>query len=63
VKRASYREAVEWIALNDEPTGGVLEDVAGYISTLLIADLFGKDPQDVAAAIIRVRVKEGLCNA
>jgi hypothetical protein len=57
-KRASYREGVQWIADNDEPTSGDVEQISGQISTLLLADLFEKDPIDVARAILRVRLKE-----
>lgn len=68
-KRPSYREAVYWIAHNDndggdrvpvgcrdgELQGQVRNNIAGYISTLLVADLFGADPQAVAADIFRER--------
>jgi hypothetical protein len=40
-KRASYRFGVRWIAENDEPESVDVEEVAGYVSTLLLADLFG----------------------
>jgi hypothetical protein len=56
MKRASYRKAVEWIALNDETA--VSEDVdtiAGYISTLLAADLFDIEPERVAKDVLRYR--------
>lgn len=54
-KRASYREGVAWIALNDEPSDVDPDSVASYISTMLLADLFGKEPADVAKAIVRKR--------
>lgn len=57
-KRASYRKGVEWIALNDDPAAGdaqEVEAVAGYISTMLLADLFGVSSEDVAKDIIRYR--------
>lgn len=53
--RASYRKGVEWIAGNDEPEDLDPESVAGYISTTLLADLFGKDPLDVGRAVVRKR--------
>ena len=62
MKRASYRFGVEWIALNDEP-GDVLpnanahENARSYISTMLLADLFGVDPARVADDILRCRAK------
>lgn len=53
--RASYRRGVAWIALNDEPTETDGETVAGQISVLLLADLFEKEAEVVAAAILRYR--------
>ena len=58
MKRASYRFGVEWIALNDNPDhhsewGSFMlqvEEVAGYISVALLADLFGKDRRTWRAA-------------
>lgn len=58
--RASYREAIEWIALNDEPALDDVGEVAAMISVLLIADLWRKEPEAVARAVIRRRKKEGL---
>jgi hypothetical protein len=60
-KRASYREGVAWIALNDDPGSADsrdLETVSGYISTCLLADLFGVDRWQVAEDIINFRYKE-----
>ena len=69
-KRPTYREGVEWIALNDnngqdDPRACTtddarmtcMENIAGYISTLLLADLFGADPANVAADIYRMRMR------
>jgi len=56
--RPSYRAAVRWIAGNDEPEDLDPESVAEYISTSLVADLFGKDPLDVGTAIVAVRLRE-----
>jgi hypothetical protein len=57
-KRASYREGVNWIAFEDEPGDRDVEAIAGYISTCLLADLFGKDRNDVARDILRAREKD-----
>lgn len=57
-KRASYRVGVSWIALNDEPDCDEIDFVASMISTMLLADLFGKTYEAVAADIIRYRKKE-----
>lgn len=63
VTRPSLRAAVEWIALNDNAAddGAANPDaernVAGYVSTLLVADLFGVTAERVAFAVMRVRAK------
>jgi hypothetical protein len=58
VKRASYRDGIAWIALNDNAgSDDGVEDIAGYISTCLLADLFEKNTADVAKAILRYRQK------
>lgn len=59
-RHVSYRQAIEWIAGNDEPEDLDAENVAGYISTTLIADLWRKDPIDVARAVVRKREQMGL---
>lgn len=56
-KRASYREGIDWIALNDEPGTDDPAVVADQISVLLLADLFEKEPEEVAHAVIRHRKK------
>jgi len=60
MKRASYRVGVQWIADNDETfdRGQTVEDISGYISTLLLADLFGVEPARVAADVVRIRAKQ-----
>lgn len=57
MKRASYRMGVKWIAREDEPRDRDPETIAGYISTLLLADLFEIDPVRVAADVLREREK------
>jgi hypothetical protein len=59
MKRPSYRAAVEWIALNDGPgNGDGADEVAGYISTCLVADLFDVASSRVARDIMRCRERE-----
>jgi O-glycosyl hydrolase len=58
MKRASYRDGIQWIAQNDEPGEMDPDCVAGFISVALLADLFGKDQAQVAADVVRVRVRE-----
>jgi len=62
-KRPSYREAVRWIADNDEPLETDLETIAEMISVQLIADLFGKDPEGVAVAVAIERRQKPDVNA
>ena len=70
-KRASYFDGVAWISLNDDQgtddptkcgTNGqaqaeMMANIAGYISTLLLADLFGAEPARVASDIFRHRAQ------
>jgi hypothetical protein len=61
MKRANYRDAIAWIACNDdagEPDALNLETVHGYISVCLIADLFGVERERVARDVVRYRNKE-----
>lgn len=60
MKRASYREGIAWIAMNDDPDSSDaydLEQLSGLISVLLLADLFGVDPEKVAKDVIKHRRK------
>lgn len=57
MKRASYRQAVELIALNDEPECMNADDVSGLASVVIIADLFGIEPARLAADVVRFREK------
>ena len=68
-QRPTYRRAVEWIALNDnagddDPVkcgrdgnaqAAMRTNIAGYLSTVLVADLFGADADDVAADVFILR--------
>ncbi len=55
MKRASYRHAIEWIALNDEPEVLSVEDMEYMISVALVADIFGQLCSEVAQAVIKYR--------
>lgn len=58
---ARYADAVEWIAFNDAAGDEASEEeVAGFVSTLLVADVFNKQPQKVAKDILRFRKKHGI---
>lgn len=61
VKRASYRAAVQWIALNDsagDDDALDVESVSGYITTALVADVFGVDATRVGKDVVRARARE-----
>lgn len=58
MKRASYREGIAWIANNDAPADNEnAKAVAGYISSCLLADLFGVEAIKVGRAVVRLRRK------
>ena len=58
MKRASYKFGIAWIALNDNPRDEEgLEEVSGYISAALLADLFSVDQKKVAQDVINFRAK------
>lgn len=55
---ARYKEAVDWIAFNDNAgSEDQCEDIQGYITVALVADIFGKEDSKVAADVARVRAK------
>ena len=47
--------AIAWIAMNDEDACMNSQDIKHTISCLLVADLFDKDPQDIADRIVKYR--------
>jgi hypothetical protein len=55
MKRASYRLAVEYIALNDEPTIRGAEEMIGYASVQLVSEIFDVPALRVARDVIRQR--------
>jgi len=56
MKRPSYKHAVEWIALNDNAgNGDTEEEIAGYISTALVADIFDISTERVASDVAKHR--------
>ena len=51
-----YRDGVVWIALNDDATELSAETVADQLTVVLLADVFGYDPADVAADVMECRL-------
>lgn len=58
MKRASYREAIEIIALNDEPEELDEEVMLGMATVMLTASIFGVEQARVARDVVRYRRKE-----
>jgi len=55
--RKGYKFGVAWIAANDNADALDWVEVATYISTLLLADLFDKSPNRVTKDIVAYREK------
>lgn len=59
MKRASYRHAVDFIALNDNPADGAdVNEIDGYATTMLVSDIFDVPVERVAKDVARVRIAE-----
>lgn len=57
MKPSLYKQAVEWIAGNDEPTLMEPHQIVEMISVCLVADLWRRTPAEVAIDIIIERKK------
>lgn len=58
MKRASYREAIAWVALNDsggEDDALVPGEVQHLITAALVADIFDVDQEKVGRDIVNFR--------
>ena len=58
MKTPTYREAVEWIAVNDDPDETRAARIAQNLTVQLVADLFALSTVTVARDIARVRKDE-----
>lgn len=68
MKRPSYRDAIRWIAENDEPGvycpgngSTTLQNVLGLseqVTVALVADIFQLDEKKVASAVYSQRLQE-----
>lgn len=54
-KPLGYLEAVMWLAENDDHDPNTVEDVASLVTTALVADIYGRTPETVAQAVLKVR--------
>lgn len=57
MKRASYREGIEIIALNDNCDVNTVDELVGTTTVFLLAHLFGVEQERVAADVIKFRKK------
>jgi len=63
MKRASYTEAIYWIAHNDSGADDHADDpsiVSELVSAVLVADLFDVPSDKVGRDIVKVRRRDGL---
>ena len=60
---ASLKHGIDWIAENDETAENDIEVVESLISVLLLADLFGKKPRQIASRVLQRRLKLGLIDS
>lgn len=58
MRRPTYGSAVLWIALNDETAETDAERIAQLISVVLVADIFGVEPERVARDVLERRAAE-----
>ena len=58
MKRASYRQAIEYIAFNDEPTISNADDMSGFPSVQLVGYVFDVPVERVTQDIIKLRERE-----
>lgn len=57
-KEELYREAIFWIAANDNPGSAEALNpkvVAGYLTVVMTADLFGVKANKVARSVVELR--------
>lgn len=57
MKRASYRDAVDFIAMNDESAEMDPEEVIRLASVLLVSEIFAVSRERVTRDVIRLRAK------
>jgi hypothetical protein len=58
MKRPSYKAAVEWIAVNDEPTWSDFNDVNSMLTVCCVADMFEVATERVTKDVLKVRERE-----
>ena len=58
MKRAGYRDAIDFIAFNDEALSRDLEQIGFLATTVLVASIFDVPIEKVALDILRLREKD-----
>lgn len=61
-KNPSYREAIEYIALNDEPMEMDAEAMTGMPTVHLVSVIFGTPRETVAQDVVDYRAKDAVNN-
>lgn len=56
-KRADISDAVGWIAFNDDNTEMDISVIREQLTVLMVADLFGREPQEIAEMVLWLRQK------
>jgi hypothetical protein len=57
MKRASYRDGIDFIAQNDGCDEHDAYHLAGFVTVVMLASIFGVTPERVAADVLRRRNK------
>lgn len=56
-----YRQYVEWVAMNDnDGANDSPEEIAGYVTTVMIAQVNGLKPERVAEDVANIRRANGV---
>ena len=63
MSRASYTKAVRWIADNDEDSETNLQIISELVTVCLVADVWEREPLDVAKAVLHERRSRAEYNA
>ena len=56
MKHPSYKNAIDYIAENDDPTVRDVDAMSGQISIQLVSELFGLDSHRVALDVVKYQI-------
>lgn len=57
-RRPAYKDAIFWLAMNDDHDPETPADVARLTTTILVADLFGRLAITVGRDVLKIRNKQ-----